>query len=303
VPAGPPTRLPGNGGVAGRRGLFDRGDPREGLAHRARYGRGLVTALGPWQLVGKDHRLVWFADEGLATVTRHDGRRRLVYRGGGSIPLSVHCGRTWVHIGDPDSRDGVIVDCYQGKPGTTAKMYRAEGVDRSRRDYVHPLAAGEQMNNSFVAISLDGQWMVSGEWDKIQRFLVFPTPMLNPAASSTALGLAATLELDRPVRNVQGGVFVDPVTLLCSTDDPDTALWPVARQLLQVDLERPLDGKQANGRVSCLGALPLESRCSGTFEVEGIDYDSASGDLRVVVIPPRPCKWVSVTVYRYRRQG
>jgi hypothetical protein len=145
--------------------------------------------------------------------------------------------------------------------------------------------------------------MVSGEWDKMQRFLVFPTPVLNSSASPTELGLAATLELDHPVRNVQGGVFVDPVTLLCSTDDPDTALWPVARQLLQVDLTRPLDGNQVNGRVSCLGALPLESCCSGTFEVEGIDYDPTSGDLRVVVIPPPPCKWAGVTVYRYRRQG
>jgi hypothetical protein len=268
-----------------------------------RYGLGLVTALGPWQLAGKYRRLAWFADEGLATVTRRDGRQRLVYRGGGSIPFSLRPGRTWVHIGDPDSHDGVIVDCYQGKAGATSKMYRARGADGSTRDYLHPLAAGEQMNNSFVAITLDGQWMVSGEWGKMQRFLVFPTPMLSSSASPTALGLAATLELDHTVRNVQGAVFVDPVTLLCSTDDPGTALWPVARQLLQVDLERPLDGTQLNGRVSCLGALPLESRCSGTFEVEGIDYDPASGDLRVVVIPPRPCKWASVTVYRYRRQG
>jgi len=262
-----------------------------------------VTALGPWQLVGKAHRPVWFADEGLATVTRHDGRQRLVYRGDGSIPLGLRCHGTWVHIGDPDSRGGVLVDCYQGKPGASAKMYRARGAGGSRRDYVHPLAAGERMNNSFVAISPDGPWMVSGEWGEMQRFLVFPTPGLNSSASSSALSLAATLELDHAVRNVQGGVFVDPVTLLCSTDDPGTALWPVARQLLQVDLERPLDGGQINGRVSCLGALPLESYCRGTFEVEGIDYDPGSGVLRVVVIPPRPCKWASVTVYSYRRDG
>jgi hypothetical protein len=276
---------------------------RADLARRTRYGLGLVTALGPWQLVGKDRRLVWFADQGLATVGGQYDRRRLVYRGGGSIPLSLRLGRTWAHIGDPDSREGVIVDCYQGKPGATAKMYRARGADGSRRVYLHPLAAGEQMNNSFVAISPDGQWMVSGEWFKMERFLVFATPMLNSAASPTVLGLAATLELDHPVRNVQGGTFVDPVTLLCSTNDPDTALWPVARQLLQVDLERPLDGSRVNGRVSCLGGLPLESRCSGTFEVEGIDYDPASGDLRVVVVPPPPCRWASVTVYRYRHEA
>jgi hypothetical protein len=218
------------------------------------------------------------------------------------MPCRLRFGRTWVHIGDPDSRQGVLVDCYQGKPGATAKMYRSRKPDGSSRDYVHRLVSGEQLNNSFVAISPDGQWMVSGEWGTMRRFLVFPTPALNPGASADGLSLAATLELDRPVCNVQGGVFVDPVTLLCSSDDPDTALWPVARQLLQVDLPRPLDGDPVEGRVSCLGPLPLESRCSGTFEVEGIDYDTSSGDLRVVIIPPAPCKWAWLTVYRYRRK-
>ncbi len=262
-----------------------------------------MTTLGPWELVGKRRRLVWFADQGLATVARPDGGRRLVYRGDRSIPSSIRRGGTWAHIGDPDSRDGVIIDCYQGKPGATRKMFRATRAGGPSREYVHPLAAGERVNNSFVAISPDGQWMVSGEWGTMRRFLVFPTPVLNSAASPTALHLAATLELDHPVRNVQGGVFVDPVTMLCSTNDPAADLWPVARQLLQVDLERPLDGGAVTGRVSCLGALPLESYCPGTFEVEGIDYDITSGDLRVLVIPPPPCKWVTVTVYRFRRQA
>lgn len=262
-----------------------------------------MSTLGPWELVGREARRPFFSDEGLATVAGTDGQHRLRYRGGWSIPLRLRAGRTWVHIGDPDSRDGVVVDCYQGKRGATAKMYRATGPDGSAHDYVHPLAAGEQMNNSFVAISPDGQWMVSGEWNTMHRFLVFPTPALNPAASAADLSIATTLELDHPVRDIQGAAFVDAVTLLCSSDDPGLTLWPVARQLLQVDLERPLDGRQVAGRVTCLGALPQESRCSGTFEVEGIDYDVASGDLRIVIIPPIPCKWALVMVYRYRRRS
>jgi hypothetical protein len=262
-----------------------------------------VQALGRWQPVGKESRLSYFADEGVATVTGPNGQRRLCYRGGYSIPLSLRLGRRWVHIGDPDSRHGVIVDCYQGRPGATSKMFRARSADGTTRDYFHALAPGEQLNNSFVAITPDGQWMVSGEWDTMHRLLVFPTPMLNPAASTFALRLASTLELDHPVRNVQGAAFVDPVTLLCSTDDPDTTLWPVTRQLLQVELDRALDGTLVRGHVTCLGPLPVESCCSGTFEVEGLDYDPATGDLRVVVIPPSPCKWVTLTVYRYRRRA
>ena len=261
-----------------------------------------MSTLGPWELVGKEDRLPYFSDEGVTTVVDADGGRQLLFRGGWSVPWRLRVDRKWVHIGDPDSRHGVIVDCYQGAAGATSKMYRASRTDGSSWDFIHQLAPGEMMNNSFVAISPDGQWMVSGEWDEMSRFLVFPTPMLNSSASADALLLAGTVELDRPVRNIQGGAFVDPVTLVCSSDDPGTTLWPVARQLLQVDLDRPLDGHQVAGRVSCLGGLPLESRCSGTFEVEGIDFDPASGDLRVVVIPPPPCKWASVTVYRYRRK-
>jgi hypothetical protein len=261
-----------------------------------------VTTLGPWELVGREARLPFFADEGLTTVVGPDGRGRLRYRGGWSVPISLRLGGKWDHIGDPGSSHGLLVDCYQGRPGTKAKMFRAEGPGAPRRDYLHPLVAGEKLNNSFAAISPDGQWMVSAEWGTMSRFLVFPTPVLNPLASTSELRLAATLELDHRVRNVQGATFVGPSTLLCSTDDPGTELWPVPRQLLQVELDRPLDGGLAHGRVSCLGALPLQSRCSGTFEVEGMDYDQTTGELRVIVIPPRPCKWLAVTVFRFRRR-
>lgn len=258
------------------------------------------TDLGPWRLVATHHRLPFRSDEGVATVVGPGNRRRLRFRGGWSIPLSLVMRRTWVHVGDPDSRHGVLVDCYQGRPDAKAKMFRAT-TGRRAREYLHHLAPGEMMNNSFVAITPDGEWMVSGEWGKMRRLLIFPTPALNPTATPDDLPLAGTIELDHAIRNVQGAVFVDPTTLLCSTNDPDADLWPVARQLLQVELPRPLDGRPTTGRVTCLGPLPLESRCRGSFEVEGIDYDETSGELRVVVIPPQPCKQVSVAVYTYRR--
>jgi hypothetical protein len=208
-----------------------------------------------------------------------------------------------VHIGDPDFSHGVLVDCYQGRPGAKAKMFRASKVGGPKGIYVHPLAhdIDEMMNNSFAAISPDGQWMISGEWSTMQRLLIFPTPMLNAAAATTDLSLAATVDLDRAVRNVQGAAFLDDTTLVCSTDDPGTDLWPVRQQLLQIDLDRPLDGRTVGGTVTCLGPLGVQSRCQGTFEVEGVDYDDLTGDLRVVVIPPSPCKRLRVAVYTYRR--
>ena len=262
-----------------------------------------MTALGSWELVGRTLRLPFFSDEGLATVDGPSGTRHLLYRGGWSVPLRLLIGSTWTHVGDPDSRQGIVIDCYQAKTPAAGKMYRATTRDGQTHEYVHLLTPAEKLNNSFVAITPDGQWMVSGEWDTMSRFLIFPTPKLNSrAGSGSSLELAGLLELDRPVRNVQGAVFVDPVTLVCSTDDGQTDLWPVARQLLEVRLERPLDGSTIRGHVSCLGALPLHSCCKGTFEVEGIDYDMTTGDLRVVIIPPPPCKWVTVAVYQFRRQ-
>ncbi len=261
------------------------------------------TQIGPWQLVATATRLPYWSGEGVVTVADSAGRRQLRFRGGWSIPLGLLLRREWVHIGDPDFRHGVLIDCYQGKPGARAKMFRASKIGGATRIYIHPLAQGidEMMNNSFAAISPDGQWMVSGEWSTMSRLLVFPTPMLNPAAATTNLPLAATIDLDRAVRNVQGAAFLDDTTLVCSTDDPGPDLWPVTQQLLQVDLDRPLDGRPVGAKVTCLGPLGVQSRCQGTFEVEGIDYDDATGDLRVVVIPPSPCKRLAVAVYTYRR--
>jgi hypothetical protein len=260
-----------------------------------------VNDIGPWKLVDKSWRFPYLANQGLATVAGQDGKHNLCFRGDWSLPLEVRVAGIWDHIGDPDSRQGVIIDCYQAKLAKSGKMFRSTKPDKTTQDYIHPLTTGEMLNNSFAAISPDGQWMLSGEWDTVKRFLIFPTPVLNPAATVNPFPLTATLELDHPVCNIQGATFVDPLTILCSSDDPGTTLWPVPRQLLQVDLERPLDGHQMSGHVTCVGAIPVDSTCSGTFEVEGIDYDITAGDLRVLVIPPSPCGEVSVTLYHFRR--
>ena len=112
--------------------------------------------------------------------------------------------------------------------------------------------------------------------------------------------LAGMIALDRPVRNVQGATFVDATRLLCSTNDPSADLWPTPRQLVQVDLAAPITGVAMTAQVTSLGELPTESVCPGVFEVEGIDYDPSSGDLRVDIVPPSLCS-VLTTIYRFRQ--
>lgn len=260
--------------------------------------------LGPWQLVGQSLAISAFADQGVATVTGPDGRSRVVLRGDSSVPGDL-IAQGWVHIGDPGGWGGYLVDAYQGNPGTQYKLFRLTTPTGATYDFVHQLVAGEQANNSFAAVTPDGQWMVSGEWWEMHRLLVFPSPTALVGQWRYDLGvlpLAATIRLDHPVRYVQGCAFTSSTQLLCSSDDPGTSLWPTPYQLLQVTLPAPLDGRPTTAAVTSLGELPLVSHCHGTFEVEGIDYQASTGVLRVEVVPPGLCGLLT-TVYQYRRTG
>ncbi len=93
-------------------------------------------------------------------------------------------------------------------------MFRVQAPGGAWSEYVHTLSPGEAMNNSWVAISPDGQWMLSGEWGTMDRLLVFPTPGENPSTSPSAnLPQAATVRLDHAVRDVQA--VTSPVRRPC----------------------------------------------------------------------------------------
>lgn len=260
-------------------------------------GAATSSQLGPWHLVGHDAEAGLVSDQGVTTT---DTPTSIVYRGVLSI-LPELGSQGWVHIGDPDSWLGAVVDAYQGPPGATSKLFVVTSPDGSRHSYTHPLDPGELLNNSFVAVSPDGHWMVSGEFGIANRLLVLPMPGVNPARSAAdgTLRRVGNIALDHQVSNVQGCDFVTATRLLCATDDPGTALWPTDRQLLQVDLPAPLRGRATAAHVSDLGPLPQQSVCHGAFETEGIDYDTRAGVLRVEVVPPAPCDEVT-TVYEYR---
>jgi hypothetical protein len=248
--------------------------------------------------VSHTNQLTPLASEGVATLPSAAGG--VLYRGSASIPLRLH-DAGWQHIGDPDAVDGYVLDAYQGAPSATSKLYEITTPTGAHLDYTHPLTPGELINNSFVAISPDRQWTVTGEWEVMRRLLVLSTPLLSARSPrpGAPLPLAGVIALDHAVRDVQSCDFVSAVRLVCATDDPGTDLWPVARQVLQVDLSRAPDGHDLTAHVTLLGSAPLRSACTGTFETEGVDVDPA-GELRLEVIPPAPCSVVT-TVYLYRR--
>ncbi|MBY8339391.1 hypothetical protein LXH13_03115 [Streptomyces spinosirectus] len=260
-----------------------------------------ASAADTWNEVGSDRADPLTESQGLTSVEVPAGSPNH-YTGIGTIPADV-AARGWNHVGDPDaSYDGHYVEPYQADSGN-AKMYRVQAPDGSWSEYVHTLGPDEALNNSWVAISPDGQWMLSGEYGTMNRFLVFPTPGVNASTSPSAnLPQVSTVRLDHAVRDVQGCDFSGPTTLLCSSDDPDDSLFGMTKPLLQVDLSAAPNGtSDVSGHVTALRQLPLRSACSGTFEAEGIDYDRRDGTLRVIVVSPGFCVLTDSKTYRFTR--
>lgn len=255
-----------------------------------------------WAVTGSVLQGTLGAGEGVTTVHPAGGADTVLYRGAGSIPLSVLI-QGWSHIGDPDSVNGYVFDAYQsGASSPTSKMFRVTTPSGASYEYTHTLTSGELYNNSFDTVSPDTRWMVAGEWGTMDHLQVYPTPLLNHATPATggSLALSGLIHLDRPVNNVQGCDFTSPTQLLCASDDSSRSLFPDAKPLLEIDLSAPLSGGNTTGRVSDLGAIPQSSICQGTYEAEGIDYDTADGQLRVEVIQPGICAVVT-SVYSYKR--
>ena len=260
-----------------------------------------ASAADTWTEVGSDRADPLTESQGLTSVEvpANSANR---YTGIGTIPFGVST-RGWNHVGDPDaSYDGHYVEPYQADSGT-AKMYRVQAPNGTWSEYVHTLSPGEALNNSWVAISPDGQWMLSGEWGTMTRFLVLPTPGVNASTSPSAnLPQAATVTLDHAVRDVQGCDFVTATRLLCSSDDPAGTLFGYTKPLLQVDLSAaPTGSADVTGHVTALRQLPLRSSCSGSFEAEGVDYDRRTGTLRVIVVSPGFCVLTDSKTYRFTR--
>jgi len=260
-----------------------------------------ASAADTWTEVGSDRADPLTESQGLTSVEVPAGSANR-YTGIGTIPSDVSS-RGWNHVGDPDaSSNGYYVEPYQADSGN-AKMFRVQAPGGTWSEYVHTLSSGEALNNSWVAISPGGQWMLAGEYGTMSRLLVVPTPGVNASTSpSSNLPQAATVNLDHAVRDVQGCDFSGPTTLLCSSDDPEGSLFGMTKPLLQIELSaEPNGSSDVSGHVTALRQLPLRSSCSGTFEAEGIDYDRRDGTLRVIVVSPGFCVLTDSKTYRFTR--
>ena len=264
---------------------------------------GAPGGIKGWSEVGNYDENTLGAGEGVATVVRspQSGGTYELYRGIQSVPSSLNA-QGWSHIGDPDSIRGYVFDAYQGPSSGESKMFLVTTPGGTTYEYVHRLVRGELYNNSFDAVSPDGQWMVGGEWGTMSRLQIYPTPLLNHVTPRVggALRLAGLIRLDHRVNDVQGCDFVTSTRLVCASDDSTRLLFPVEKPLLEVDLPGPLHGRTVQGHVVDLGPIPQQSTCGGsTFEAEGVDFDAATGILRVEMIQPGSCI-LKTTIFEYK---
>lgn len=252
---------------------------------------------GPWVLTNWRSVPVGRADQGVATVaTRHGSR--VVLRGDAVVPRRLR-DRGWWHIGDPGSARGYLLDAYQGRTATNAKLYGVTTPSGRHTWWTHRLVAGEKINNSFAAIAPSGRWFVSGEWGRMHRLLIFPMPGVNRLARhGHDLPLVATIRLTKPVRNVQGCTFASPTRLVCSTNDPYHDLFRTPKQLLSIGLSHPVNGRSQAGRPRELGPVPELVGC-GPAETEGVDIHN--GRLLMTAREPASCGGrAEVFTYRLR---
>jgi hypothetical protein len=241
---------------------------------------GTASAASTWTQTGTSTVDSLTGAEGLAS----EANGTILHRGLSSIPVKLRL-QGWNHVGDPDIDNGYIFDAYQGAADGKSKMFSVTTPDGKLLEYTHTLDPGELFNNSFATVSPDGQWLVSGEFGQQKRLQVFPAPLLNHSTPPNGGNLpqAGQITLSSTVSNIQGCDFVTSVELICTSDD-------AAKDVLKVVLPQPLDGKPTTGQVTTLFQIPQVSKCTGTFEAEGDDFDTATQTLRVQIVQPGLCK-------------
>lgn len=204
----------------------------------------------------------------------------------GAIPGAL-APQKFDHLGDIDAFDGLIYgglednsEPYGDRYHRAMVAYDAESLAPTSYavDPGAPDVAGDG-DNAWVAVSPDGAWVVSSEWDPQDSLIVFGR---EAVLAGGEIAEVARIPLDAPLARIQGCDFDGPRTLLCASDDGATGklVWSI---VLSSPLAGGTDPADLTGHVAPLfPTLIPKNVCGVEAEVEGIDV---SGDeLRVMVI-------------------
>lgn len=240
--------------------------------------------LGPWTYQGTTTQNTGFAGQGYASVTATGGwlwtglTATKFFNSAGTQTARLLPPAPYDHIGDPDAygyyayiplqrNDGGRTQGFQIRNGLTGAVSVAEWS----------LPYGYQINNSWVAISPDGKWMLNGGWGNQTYFTGFTRP-----TGGGPITLKFRVTLDTTLRNVQGCDFVTNMRLVCADDKEGAG----NKSIWAVDLNHYLDGVNRTARVTRLGDAPgdqTDPACR-EGETEGVDYNAATRVMRFTFI-------------------
>jgi hypothetical protein len=242
------------------------------------------STLGTWPYRTTIAKNTGAEGEGYASVAATGGwvwaglTATKFYNSAGALTARLLPPAPYDHIGDPDAHgyltyiplqrnDGGRTQAFQIRSSLTGAVSLAEWS----------LPSGYQINNSWVAISPDGRWMLNGGWGNQSAFYGFARP-----TGAGPVTLAFRVTLDTTLRNVQGCDFVTNMRLVCQDDKEGAG----AKSVWAVDLNHYLDGVNRTARVTRLGDAPGDQADPACIEgeSEGVDYNPTTKVLRTTFI-------------------
>lgn len=204
----------------------------------------------------------------------------------GSVPSAL-APQKFDHLGDIDAQGGVIYgglednsDPYGDRYHRALVAYDAETLAATAYavDPGAPDAPGDG-DAPWIAISPDGTWIVTSEWDPQDSLIVFARAALLAGGE---IHEVARIPLDSTLARIQGCDFDGPRTLVCASDDAASGklVWSI---VLSKALDSRADPAELTAQVAPLFPTLIPTNvCGAEAEVEGVDL---SGDeLRVLVI-------------------
>jgi hypothetical protein len=204
------------------------------------------------------------------------------------------------HLGDPDGNGTLVYGGLENdSPPLVNPYHRCFVVYEAETLFIVAWANDQGRSDKpgdgdcpWVAVSPDGNWIVTGEWDLMKTVIVY---RVRDLMSDHVIHREGEIPMDLPLRDIQGCDFDGPRVLVCASDDKDAG-----RPIYAIVLSGPLQGEtlpELTAHVEYLFPAPVpEVQCNQPQEVEGDDVDGDT--LRVLVIGS--CL-IDEHLYRYER--
>lgn len=242
------------------------------------------ATLGPWTYQSTIMKGTGAEGEGYASIANTGGwawaglTATKVYNSAGTQVAKLLPPAPYDHIGDPDAYGWYLYIPLQRNDGGQTLAFQIRNMlngSVSINEWTVP--SGYMTNNSWIAISPDGKWLLNGGWGNMNYFTAFARP--TGAGTST---LAFKITLDRTLRNIQGCDFISNLRMVCQDDVEGAG----NKSVWQIDINNYLTGVNRTARTTRLGDAPGDQTDPACIqgESEGVDYNTTTKVFRATFI-------------------